>query len=58
MSVQDFKEIKKAFKEASNTLDGTLSDFRNTHALKKKIDLFERAKKEISVAERKVSELG
>ena len=54
----DFKEIKKAFKEASNTLDGTLSDFRNTHALKKKIDLFERAKKEISVAERKVSELG
>ena len=55
MSVQDFKEIKKAYKEASQTLDSTLEDFRNTHSIKKKNDLFERAKQEIQVAERKVS---
>ena len=47
MSVQDFKEIKKAYKEASQTLDSTLEDFRNTHSIKKKNDLFERAKQEI-----------
>ena len=56
MSVQDFKEIKKAFREASETLNGTLDDFRNTNALKKKGDLFDKAKQEIQVAERKVSE--
>ena len=35
MSVQDFKDIKKAFKEASETLDGTLDEFQNSGALSK-----------------------
>ena len=35
MSKQDFKDIKKAFKEAARTLDGTLDEFTNTHDISK-----------------------
>ena len=35
MSRQDFKDIKKAFKDASTTLENTLDDFANNHDLSK-----------------------
>ena len=35
MSRSDFKEIKKAFKTAAETLDDTLEDFNNNHDLSK-----------------------
>ena len=35
MSKQDFKDIKKAFKEAAETLDNTLNEFTNTHDISK-----------------------
>lgn len=32
---QDFKDTKKAFKEAAATLDNTLEDFNNNHDISK-----------------------
>ena len=54
MSRQDFKDTKKAFREAAFTLDNTLEDFANNHDLKKKQSIADRAKKEIQLAEKKV----
>lgn len=57
MSRQDFKDTKKAFREAAATLDSTLDEFMNVHDLKKKQGVYERAKKEIQLAEKKIKEL-
>ena len=57
MSRQDFKDTKKAFREAAATLDSTLDEFPNVHDLKKKQAVYERAKKEIQTAEKKIKEL-
>ena len=57
MSRQDFKDTKKAFKDAAGTLDSTLDELMNMHDLKKKQKIFDRAKKEIQMAEKKIKEL-
>ena len=57
MSRQDFKDTKKAFREAAAVLDSTLDEFPNVHDLKKKDAVYERAKKEIQTAEKKIKEL-
>ena len=35
MSRQDFKDVKKAFKQAARELEDSLDDFRNCHDLSK-----------------------
>ena len=57
MSRQDFKDTKKAFREAANKLDSTLDECENVHDLKKKQAKFEAAKKDIQAAEKKIKEL-
>ena len=60
MSRQDFKDIKKAFKEAANTLDATLDEFQNNHDLSKSLGLSItscRVEKKKQIAERAKGEI-